>query len=59
VSDKPCDQAHGAPLWVNVRALAEALRDPDHHKPYAYLERQAIDDLCIYLCIRACPQARG
>ena len=42
-------QAHGAPLWVNALALADAMRDPTRHTPCAHLERQAIDDLCILM----------
>lgn len=41
--------AHGLPLWVNVRALAQAIDKPKESMPCAYLEKQAIDDVCVLL----------
>lgn len=41
--------AHGTPLWVNVRALAQALEDPSRHNPIAYLDQQASDDIRILM----------
>ncbi len=35
---------HGMPLWVNVRALADGKQIP-----YAYLEKQNDDDVCILI----------
>lgn len=38
-------------LWVNVRALRDALDPADERNvmPFAYGERQAIDDVCLLL----------